>query len=135
MNKERVLGESAEPRSALEPAKSNVGRDRAKTLLGCAGRAGAFRAVQHGPHSGSAVAWEWLRLRQVVRYANVSERTIRSWIHAPVDSLPAVRVGGKLLVRRTELDEWLLRHRVKPVGTVDVDAIVKSAMRGAPHGR
>ena len=85
--------------------------------------------------SGRANASEWLGLRQVVRYANVSERTIRSWIHAPVDSLPAARVGGKLLVRRTELDAWLLRHTVKPVGTVDVDAIVKSVMRRAPHGR
>lgn len=50
---------------------------------------------------------EWLGLRQVTEYAAVSERTVRAWIHSPVDALPAVRVGGKVLVRRSFLDAWL----------------------------
>ena len=43
---------------------------------------------------------EWLGLRQLTEYAAVSERTIRAWIHAPVDPLPAVQVDRKILVRR-----------------------------------
>src|SRR5579863_401041 len=63
---------------------------------------------------------EWLGLRDVARYAAVSERTLRCWIHSPVDPLPAVRVVGKLLVRRADLDLWLQKHRVQPLAVLDV---------------
>jgi excisionase family DNA binding protein len=78
---------------------------------------------------------EWLGLRQVTRYANVSERTLRSWIHSPVDALPAVRVAGKILIRRSELDGWLERHRVKSLESVDLDGIVRDALHGVLNGR
>ena len=54
---------------------------------------------------------EWMGLKQVTHYANLSERTVRSWIHERVDPLPAVRVRGKILVRRSELDAWLEHFR------------------------
>ncbi len=78
---------------------------------------------------------EWLGLRQVTQYAPVSERTVRAWIHASVDALPAVRVGGKLLVRRSELDAWLGTHRVTPLNTIDLDRIVRVALRAVANGR
>jgi excisionase family DNA binding protein len=78
---------------------------------------------------------EWLGLRDIARYAAVSERTLRSWIHSPVNPLPAVRVVGKLLVRRTDLDLWLQAHRVQPLAELDVDAIVRDALKGSPRGR
>jgi len=78
---------------------------------------------------------EWLGLRHVTQYADISERTLRTWIHSPVDPLPAVRVAGKILVRRSELDLWLGRHRLKPLETMDLDGIVKDALRGVHHGR
>jgi excisionase family DNA binding protein len=78
---------------------------------------------------------EWLGMRQVTDYASVSERTVRGWIHAPVDPLPAVRAGGKILVKRSELDAWLSRRRLQPLATVDVDAIVRSVLQGVAHGR
>jgi excisionase family DNA binding protein len=78
---------------------------------------------------------EWLSLREVTRYVNVSERTLRSWIHAQMDALPACRVGGRILLRRSELDQWLGRHRVKTLDSVDVDAIVKDVLNGFSHGR
>jgi excisionase family DNA binding protein len=81
------------------------------------------------------IGTEWLGLRQVTQYADVSERTVRAWIHAPVDPLPAVRVGGKILVRRSELDLWLGRHRVTALETIDVDGIVREALQGTSHGR
>jgi excisionase family DNA binding protein len=67
---------------------------------------------------------EWLGLRELSVYANVSERTLRSWIRSPRDPLPATRVGGKVLVRRTEFDRFLDRHQVQPLASVDVDRIV-----------
>jgi excisionase family DNA binding protein len=67
---------------------------------------------------------EWLSLRQVTEYAAVSERTVRSWMHRPTDALPAVQVGGKVLVRRSEIDAWLERHRVRTIDSVDIHDIV-----------
>ena len=75
----------------------------------------------------------WLDLRRLREYAAVSERTLRAWIHSPVDPLPAVRVGGKVLVRKSEFDSWLERHRIKPAG--EVDAIVREVLQGVTGGR
>lgn len=78
---------------------------------------------------------EWMGLRQLTEYADVSERTLRSWIHSPVDPLPAIRVRGKLLVRCRELDTWLEKHRVRPLAPIDFDTIVEGVMEGLHHGR
>ena len=84
---------------------------------------------------GEGIGTEWLGLRQVTQYADVSERTVRAWIHASVDALPAVRIGGKLLVRRSELDAWLGRHRVRPLEAINLDAIVRDTLYAVAHGR
>ncbi len=81
------------------------------------------------------IGTEWLGLRQVTQYADISERTVRDWIHSPVDPLPAVRVRGKILVRWAELDAWLGRHRVTPLKTADLDSIVTEVLQGLAHGR
>ena len=73
---------------------------------------------------------EWLSLRGLGEYAQVSERTLRAWINSPVDPLPAVRVGGKILVRRADFDAWLQRHKIEPLATGDVDAIVREVVEG-----
>ena len=86
-------------------------------------------------YGNEKIGTEWLGLRQVTQYAAVSERTVRAWIHASVDALPAVRVGGKLLVRRSELDAWLGRHRLRPLATIDLDGIVRQALQAVAHGR
>ena len=86
------------------------------------------------PDGRDKIGTEWMSLRQVTQYASVCERTIRCWIHSPVDPLPAVRVAGKILVRRSELDMWLGRHRVKPLQSVDLDGILKDVL-GVSHGR
>ena len=78
---------------------------------------------------------EWMGLKQVTQYVNLSDRTVRSWIHEHVDPLPAVRVRGKILVRRSELDAWLGRHRVRSLANVDLDAIVNGVLGEVTHGR
>ncbi len=74
---------------------------------------------------------EWLSLRQLTEYASVSERTLREWLHRATDALPAVRVDGKILVRRSEFDAWLERHRIEPGAEIDVDGIVNGLLRDA----
>jgi excisionase family DNA binding protein len=77
----------------------------------------------------------WLDLRRLREYVAVSERTLRSWIHSPVDPLPAARVGAKILVRRSEFDGWLQRHKIKPLETVDVNGIVREVLEAVTDGR
>jgi hypothetical protein len=61
---------------------------------------------------------EWLDLKALQRHACVSERTIRDWIHRPLDPLPVARVGTKILVRRSGFDRWLEGHEIKQVDLV-----------------
>ena len=70
---------------------------------------------------------EWLDLKALTGYACVSERTLREWLHRPIDPLPASRVGTKILVRRSTLDQWLENHRLK---SVDVGCIVDEMLAG-----
>jgi excisionase family DNA binding protein len=72
---------------------------------------------------------EWLDLKALQKYACVSERTLREWIHRPVDPLPAVRVGTKILVRRSTFDRWLEGYQIKSVGLgCIVDEVVAGVM-------
>ena len=84
--------------------------------------------------TGNVAAKEWLSIRDVVGYAAVSDRTLRTWIHSPVNPLPAVRVAGKLLVRRADLDRWLEQHRLR-TPALDLNAIVRDTLRRSSHGR
>jgi hypothetical protein len=42
--------------------------------------------------------------------------------------LPCYRIGGKVLVRRSDFDEWARQFRAAP--TSAVDALVTDALRG-----
>jgi excisionase family DNA binding protein len=70
---------------------------------------------------------EWLDLKALQRYACVSERTLREWVHRPINPLPAVRVGTKILVRGSTFDHWLENHRLQ---RVDVGCIVDELVAG-----
>ncbi len=74
---------------------------------------------------------EWLDLKALQQYACVSERTIREWIRRPLNPLPAVQVGRKILVRRSAFDDWLESHQLKPV---DVGCIVDEIAAEVVHG-
>lgn len=78
----------------------------------------------------NSVGLEWLDLRRLTEYAAVSNRTLRAWIHSPVEPLPAVRVGAKILVRRTAFDAWLERHQIRPLESADIDGIVREIVEG-----
>lgn len=78
-------------------------------------------------NSQLAQAREWLDLKALQQYACVSERTLREWIHRAENPLPAVRVGTKILVRRSTFDQWLENHKLL---TVDVGCIVNELVTG-----
>jgi excisionase family DNA binding protein len=70
---------------------------------------------------------EWLDLKALQRYACVSERTLREWVHRSINPLPAAQVGTKILVRRSTFDRWLENHRLK---TIDIGCIVDELVAG-----
>ena len=70
---------------------------------------------------------EWMDLHGLTRYASVSERTLRGWIRRPINPLPAVQVGNKLLVKRSIFDDWLSGHSVAQSQSVDL--IVNDVMQ------
>jgi excisionase family DNA binding protein len=80
----------------------------------------------------SASSDRWLDLRRLREYAAISERTLRAWIHSPVDPLPAVRVGTKILVRKSDFDQWLEKHKVKPL---ELGAMVEEIVEAVAGGR
>jgi excisionase family DNA binding protein len=78
-------------------------------------------------HFRSLLVYCLMDLKALRAYACVSERTLREWIHRPVNPLPASQVGGKMLIRRSAFDSWLEEHQVK---SVDVGCIVEELVAG-----
>lgn len=68
---------------------------------------------------GPSARPEWMDLKSVTEYADVSVRTLGDWIRNSLDPLPASRVNKKLLIRRIDFDAYLERHRVQPDSLVD----------------
>jgi hypothetical protein len=69
----------------------------------------------------------FLSLRALASYACVSIRKLREHLNDPTHPLPHYRVGGKIVVRRSEFDAWMAAYR--RVGHTDIGGIVDSVMR------
>lgn len=70
----------------------------------------------------------FLSVRALAGYCGLSVRKLREHLADPSHPLPCYRVGGKIVVRRSEFDTWMAAYRT--TGRVDVDAIVADVMRG-----
>jgi excisionase family DNA binding protein len=56
----------------------------------------------------------FLPLRAVAAYSGLSVRTLRQYLDLPPDqALPCYRVGGKILVRRSEFDAWMTQYQAR----------------------
>ena len=79
---------------------------------------------------------QWLSLQTITKeYADLSERKLRAFLSHPTHPLPARLVGGKWLVCREDLDQWL---RSFPRAGEDIDRLVEEVMRemkGKRHGQ
>ena len=53
----------------------------------------------------------YLPLRSLAAYAGVSVRTLRIYLVHPSTPLPHYRLSGKILVKRSEFDQWIARFR------------------------
>ena len=74
----------------------------------------------------------FLSLKALTSYSGLSVRKLREYLVDPVYPLPSYRVGGKILVRRSEFDGWLQQFRKANDGREArelVDRIVNGFLR------
>jgi helix-turn-helix protein len=69
----------------------------------------------------------YLSLVGLARYSGLSVRKLRTHLADVAHPLPCYRVGGKILVRRSEFDAWIAAYRQR--GRVDVDRLVNEVVR------
>jgi Helix-turn-helix domain len=80
--------------------------------------AGVILSVQLDPY---------LPLKALSGYCGMSVRKLRDFLDDPVRPLPCYRIGGKLLVRRSEFDAWIAAFRKRR--SEDLDRIVAESLR------
>lgn len=74
----------------------------------------------------------YLTIRALSGYTGLSRRTLQSLVNDPLDPLPSYRVGGKILVRRSEFDAWMARRRNrKPLSAARLAAADAKALLAA----
>jgi Helix-turn-helix domain len=62
----------------------------------------------------SAALDPFLSLKALAGYSGLGVVTLRSYIDKlPDEALPCYRVGGKILVRRSEFDAWIAQFRAQ----------------------
>ena len=84
--------------------------------------------VNNQPLGPPGLTSGYLSLRALSLYSNLSVRTLRGYLSHPTRPLPHYRVGGKILVRRSEFDTWMSRFRIDDM--IQVDAIVADVLTG-----
>jgi excisionase family DNA binding protein len=70
----------------------------------------------------------YLPLKMLASYSGLSVRTLRNYLAHRSRPLPHFRVGGKILVRRSDFDAWIRAFRIESASTVD--AIVADVLAG-----
>ncbi len=67
----------------------------------------------------------YMPLTEAAKYLGLSRRTLQSRLK----EIRHYRPGGKILVKRSDLDRWMERYRQEPISKDEIDAIVDSVMR------
>jgi hypothetical protein len=60
-----------------------------------------------------ATSWDpYFSLKALATYSSLSERMLRAFLRDPEQPMPHFRVGGRVLVRRSDFDAWIqvFRH-------------------------
>jgi hypothetical protein len=67
-------------------------------------------------------------LKTLVAYSGIGLRKLYEYLADADHPLPHYRVGGKIVVRRSEFDAWITAYH--HVGRIDVDKMAESVLRG-----
>jgi len=69
----------------------------------------------------------FLTLKALAKYSGISVRKLREYLEDPFHPLLHYRVGGKILVRRSEFDAWMTHYR--RTHSLDVTGIVNDVLQ------
>jgi Helix-turn-helix domain len=72
----------------------------------------------------------YLPLKALAAYSGLCVRTLRSHLADRTRPLPHFRIGGKILVRRSDFDAWMGQFRATPSSTVGLDTFVADVVAG-----
>src|SRR5262245_36559700 len=112
---------SAKPILAFRPA-------RPEARASAAGEAATRQPSQRESAAVVRIEDAYLPLIHLADYSGLSVRTLRGYLTHPAHPLPCYRVGGKVLVRRSEFDAWAQQFRSAPASAVE--ALVADAVKG-----
>jgi predicted DNA-binding transcriptional regulator AlpA len=70
----------------------------------------------------------YLPLKALAAYSGLSVRTLRARLVNRTYPLPHFRIGGKIVVRQRDYDDWASRFRVQQVES-EIDALVDEVMK------
>jgi excisionase family DNA binding protein len=85
-------------------------------------------AVERADTASAQAGRGYCSLRELSHYSSLSVRTIRTYLSRRIRPLPHYRVGGKILVKRSEFDDWLEQFAER--GTSRVSEIVDDVLKG-----
>jgi len=77
----------------------------------------------------------YLSLKGLAGYSSLSRRTLQDLVNDTSDPLPSYRIGGKILVRRSDFDRWMARRRntraeaVARLAAADAQALLSARPR------
>jgi hypothetical protein len=71
----------------------------------------------------------YLPLRALATYSGLSVRTLRNYLTDLARPLPHYRIGGRVLVKRSEFDTWAGRFRINKAGA-SMDSMVSELVAG-----
>ena len=68
----------------------------------------------------------YLTVDALVSYSGLSRRTLPRYLVDPTDPIPHFKPAGKILVRRSEFDRWMERHRAS--ARADIAGVVNAVL-------
>ena len=71
----------------------------------------------------------YVSLKALAAYSGLSVRTLRDYLRDRTRPLPHYRIGGKILVRRSEFDAWVDQFRATTTAT-SVESLVDDVVAG-----
>lgn len=74
---------------------------------------------------------QYFDLKGLTKYSTLSVSTLRH--HIKVSNLPCYRLGGKILIQKSEFDAWLKRYRVNR--SQDLGALADEIVEEIGKGR
>lgn len=69
----------------------------------------------------------YMSLASAAEYSGLSRRVLHRHIHNSIKPLPAFKIGGKWVIKRSEYDRWAEQYRHKQP-QIDLDGIIRSVL-------